>query len=398
MEKNLRRAMLSCAGCTLMLFVTCGLAFNVFSAAQPYVLAQNGFTNTQTSLITTIRSAAYLLGTFAIGRYYRRLGYRTGCALAAMLACVSFLLFAAAKSLAAYYFAGAVAGVSYALGSMVPASILMRRWFRAHSGLAIGICSAGTGLATVVFSPLFTAIAEAGGVDPAVLWAAAAGEAVLAVNVAVFAVKALYGRFDHQKHLIDQMHPPIQHHAAAPCPFLAPRAGNAVAAHDAGFDEIRLARQLVIYDVFDGEIIVVPAAVLMNLENHARFFRRVVHFLRFFDAHADRLFANNVFARFGGRLHVRRVHVVGRCDQHRVHRFVRPDLFGAFIGLVPRFFPGCGAFRVDIVNPDNLDGGLGSAFGIALQTPCMISAHAAVTDNDNLHNENLRTYIDIFVL
>ena len=123
--------MLSCAGCTLMLFVTCGLAFNVFSAAQPYVLAQNGFTNTQTSLITTIRSAAYLLGTFAIGRYYRRLGYRTGCALAAMLACVSFLLFAAAKSLAAYYFAGAVAGVSYALGSMVPASILMRRWFRA---------------------------------------------------------------------------------------------------------------------------------------------------------------------------------------------------------------------------------------------------------------------------
>ena len=153
MEKNLRRAMLSCAGCTLMLFVTCGLAFNVFSAAQPYVLAQNGFTNTQTSLITTIRSAAYLLGTFAIGRYYRRLGYRIGCALAAMLACVSFLLFAAAKSLAAYYFAGAVAGVSYAL--------------------AIGICSAGTGLATVVFSPLFTAIAEAGGVDRAFLWTAA---------------------------------------------------------------------------------------------------------------------------------------------------------------------------------------------------------------------------------
>ena len=150
MEKNLRRALLSCAGCTLMLFVTCGLAFNVFSAAQPYVLAQNGFTNTQTSLITTIRSAAYLLGTFAIGRYYRRLGYRTGCALAAMLACVSFLLFAAAKSLAAYYFAGAVAGVSYALGSMVPASILMRRWFRA-----------------------FTAITVAGGVDRGFLWTAA---------------------------------------------------------------------------------------------------------------------------------------------------------------------------------------------------------------------------------
>ena len=40
MPKNLKRAILSCAGCTLMLFVTCGLAFNVFSAAQPYILTQ----------------------------------------------------------------------------------------------------------------------------------------------------------------------------------------------------------------------------------------------------------------------------------------------------------------------------------------------------------------------
>ena len=172
MPKNLRRAMLSCAGCTLMLLVTCGLACNVFSAAQPYILAGNGFTNTQTSLITTIRSAAYLLGTLAVGRYYRRIGYRAGCALSAVLVSVSFVLFAAAKSLAAYYFAGAVAGVGYAFGSMVPASILMRRWFRSHCGLAIGVCAAGTGLATVAFSPLFTSIAEKSGVDHAFLWTA----------------------------------------------------------------------------------------------------------------------------------------------------------------------------------------------------------------------------------
>lgn len=173
MQKNLRSAVLVCAGCTLMLLVTGGLAVNVFSAAQPYILAQNGFSNTQTSLITTVRSAAYLLGTFAIGRYYQKLGYRVGCALAAVLACVSFLLFAGAKHLGGYYLAAAIAGISYAFGSMVPASILMRRWFRSHCGLAIGICSAGTGLATVVFSPLFTGIAEASGVDRAFLWTAA---------------------------------------------------------------------------------------------------------------------------------------------------------------------------------------------------------------------------------
>ena len=140
----------------------------LFSAAQPYIPGRNGFTNTQTSLITTIRSAAYLLGTFAIGRYYRRIGYRAGCALSAVLVSVSFVLFAAAKRVfAVYYFAGAVAGIGYAFGSMVPASILMRRWFRSHCGLAIGVCAAGTGLATVAFSPLFTSIAEKSGVDHA---------------------------------------------------------------------------------------------------------------------------------------------------------------------------------------------------------------------------------------
>lgn len=173
MEKNLRRAMLSCAGCTLMLFVTCGLAFNVFSAAQPYVLAQNG-------LYQHADLAHYddpLGGVSARHVRHRpvlpeaRLSHRLRAGGDAGLRQLPAVC--RSKSLAAYYFAGAVAGVSYALGSMVPASILMRRWFRAHSGLAIGICSAGTGLATVVFSPLFTAIAEAGGVDRAFLWTAA---------------------------------------------------------------------------------------------------------------------------------------------------------------------------------------------------------------------------------
>ena len=39
-------------------------------------------------------------------------------------------------------------------------------------GLAIGVCAAGTGLATVAFSPLFTSIAEKSGVDHAFLWTA----------------------------------------------------------------------------------------------------------------------------------------------------------------------------------------------------------------------------------
>ncbi len=172
MPKNLRRAMLSCAGCTLMLLVTCGLACNVFSAAQPYILAGNGFTNTQTSLITTIRSAAYLLGTLAVGRYYRRIGYRAGCALSAVLVSVSFLLFAAAKSLAAYYFAGGYRRCRLCLRLDGPGvdfdAPLVPLALRAGHRRVRGGNGAGNGR----FSPLFTSIAEKSGVDHAFLWTA----------------------------------------------------------------------------------------------------------------------------------------------------------------------------------------------------------------------------------
>ena len=54
--KRFHRAWAVCLGCTLMLLVCGGLCINVFSVTQPYILSQNGFTNTQTSMITTVRS------------------------------------------------------------------------------------------------------------------------------------------------------------------------------------------------------------------------------------------------------------------------------------------------------------------------------------------------------
>ena len=55
--------------------------------------------------------------------------------------------------------AGMLAGVSYGLGAMLPASILMLRWFSSR-GTAIGICAAGTGISAVVFSSILSALIE----------------------------------------------------------------------------------------------------------------------------------------------------------------------------------------------------------------------------------------------
>ena len=55
-----------------------------------------------------------------------------------------------------------LAGVSHGLGAMLPASILMLRWFLSRRGTAIGfsIGAAGTGISAVVFSPILSALIE----------------------------------------------------------------------------------------------------------------------------------------------------------------------------------------------------------------------------------------------
>ena len=151
--KNIHRAWAVCLGCTLALLVCGGLCINAFSVTQPYILAQNGFTNTETSMITTACPVTFLLCMFVVNTYYDKLGYRAGLTLAVLLGVGSFVLFAEARTLPGYYLAGMLAGVSHGLGAMLPASILMLRWFLSRRGAAIGISA-------VVFSSILSALIE----------------------------------------------------------------------------------------------------------------------------------------------------------------------------------------------------------------------------------------------
>ena len=54
----------------------------------------------------------------------------------------------------------AVSGLSYGLGSMIPVSILINRWFYRHRALALSICASGSGIATIVLPPVTTAMVE----------------------------------------------------------------------------------------------------------------------------------------------------------------------------------------------------------------------------------------------
>lgn len=144
----------------LMIFVTTGMVSNGFSIFLPYIRELKGFTNTQTSFLINVRYMVAFASMLSIGLYYKALGMRLGTGLAVIFAGVAFFLYGIADSYGLFCVAAAVSGLGYGMGSMIPVSILMNRWFAKRQALTIGICSAGSGFATIVIPPINTLLVE----------------------------------------------------------------------------------------------------------------------------------------------------------------------------------------------------------------------------------------------
>lgn len=149
-----------CAAGTLLIFMTMGVTQNGFSVFMPYIMKEYGFTNTQTSSLITIRCFVVFFSMLFVGIYYKKLSLRRGTFIAALLAAIAFGIYAAAGSYPMFCLGAAVSGLSYGLGTMIPVSILINRWFVKHRALALSICSCGSGIATIVLPPVVTILIE----------------------------------------------------------------------------------------------------------------------------------------------------------------------------------------------------------------------------------------------
>lgn len=161
--KKIHYGWLVCLGCALLLFCTSGLCINAFTVYQPYILEQNNFTNAQSSMIITFRSLFSFLSMFVTGIYYKRFSLRKGMAMAGLLTLSGFVLFAFAASHFAYCLAAVAVGLGYGLGTMIPIAIVLEHWFLSKRNLAIGLCSAVTGVSTLGIPSLLTQMIETWG-------------------------------------------------------------------------------------------------------------------------------------------------------------------------------------------------------------------------------------------
>ena len=162
-----RDRMLNCFCSVLMLFVNMGVLSTAFSVYFPYIREMKGFTNTQVFLLTTMRQIFAMIVMTQSDRYFRALDIRKGCVLTFLVAAAAFGILAFTPDARLYFLATSFFGVAYGLGGMIPASILLRRWYPQHSGTAIGIAAAGSGLAGMIIPVLATRMVEGYGLSAA---------------------------------------------------------------------------------------------------------------------------------------------------------------------------------------------------------------------------------------
>lgn len=162
-----RDRMLNCFCSVLMLFVNMGVLSTAFSVYFPYIREMKGFSNTQVFLLTTMRQIFAMIVMTQSDRYFRALDIKKGSLITFFVAAAAFGILAFTPDARLYFLATSLFGVAYGLGGMIPASILLRRWYPRHSGTAIGIAAAGSGLAGMIIPVLATRMVEGYGLSAA---------------------------------------------------------------------------------------------------------------------------------------------------------------------------------------------------------------------------------------
>ena len=155
------RPIVICLCCTLVIFCSVGLAVNIFPIFSPYIISSGQLSHAQMSSLYSIRNLFSLFSLSLLSqKYYAKLGLRGGIALAIGCLAVAFVILGTQDSYFACCLAMSFCGVAHGLGGMVPVSMLMNQWGGHYTATAIGLCGAGSGIATIVAPTLLTRIIE----------------------------------------------------------------------------------------------------------------------------------------------------------------------------------------------------------------------------------------------
>lgn len=141
-----------------VLMVTNGMPLTGFSPYLPF-LSDLGYKGSLLSSLVTVRCVSSFITLFFVNSFYRKVSLRSGLSFCCALIGASFLLMSFAKSFSVYVAGVILNGVAYGLGTMVPVSILMTRWFSLDKGTALAISASGSGICAMIFPGIVTSVA-----------------------------------------------------------------------------------------------------------------------------------------------------------------------------------------------------------------------------------------------
>lgn len=166
---NPKGAWRMCVGACVLQLCIVGLSINSFSVYLPYLLRRCDLSNTQSANVLVVRNCVAFLSLFFVGKVYEKIELRLGITVALLCSAAGMVLYSTAEDFWVLALGALAAGLGYGLGGMYPVSVLLHRWFRLHEPIALGICTACTGLAVIFGSPVITAISENYGVETTLL-------------------------------------------------------------------------------------------------------------------------------------------------------------------------------------------------------------------------------------
>ena len=134
-----------------------GMAADGFTAYLPYLRQGYGIADAQVSLLVTLRCVTSFASALLAQAVYARISIRAGMAFSVATLAAGFAVCGLFPSYAGACVGSLLMGITCGMGSTVPASMLMHRWYGARVAVPLCICMAGSGLSSVVGVPLVVA-------------------------------------------------------------------------------------------------------------------------------------------------------------------------------------------------------------------------------------------------
>lgn len=185
---NLHRihyAWVICIACTLMIYCNSGITDGMLSVYEPYIIESFGISNTQMSLMLTVKAITSLLAVVFSGIFYKKLSLRLGSLISIILCGSSFVIFAFAKSFLLFLTASVILGIGNGIGTNIPVSTLYGLWFAKKRKLAMSISTFAGSIGLIGLPQLITHIIEGRSMQAAFLLNAGIVFAVMLIVISI---------------------------------------------------------------------------------------------------------------------------------------------------------------------------------------------------------------------